>query len=53
MSEYRITYISDEDGSKVEGCSYGYNGRDAVRQFLDFACGSLQILSVRFVRKVS
>lgn len=52
MSEYRITYISDEDGKEVEGCSYGINGQDAVQRFLDFACDHLQILTVRFVRRV-
>ena len=52
MSEYRIIYISDEDGGEVEGCGYGYDGYDAVRNFLEFACGILKILRVRFIRRV-
>lgn len=53
MSEYRITYISDEDGSEVEGCGYGFNGQDAVRNFLNFSCEGHQILSVKFIRRVA
>ena len=36
MNEYRITYISDEDGEIYEGCGRGNNGQDAVRDFLDW-----------------
>ncbi len=47
MKEYRITYISDEDGEVYEGCGRGFNGQDAVRNFLAWV-GNCQILKVRF-----
>ena len=47
MKEYRITYINDEDREVYEGCGRGFNGQDAVRNFLSWA-GSCQILGVRF-----
>ncbi|WP_316399900.1 hypothetical protein, partial [Enterococcus faecium] len=31
---------------------HGYDGYDAVRNFLEFACGILKILRVRFIRRV-
>ena len=47
MKEYRITYISDEDGQIYEGCGRGFNGQDAVRSFIDWI-GNVRILNVRF-----
>lgn len=47
MKEYRITYISEEDGEIYEGCGRGFNGQEAVRNFIEWN-GSCRILGVRF-----
>ena len=47
MREYRITYISEEDGEIYEGCGRGTNGQEAVRDFLAWN-GHCRIISVRF-----
>ena len=48
MREYRITYISNEDGEVYEGCGRGSNGQDAVRHFLSWHYDCESIVSVRF-----
>lgn len=47
MTEYRILYISLEDGERREGCSYGDSGQEAVRIFLDYSDDCDRIIGVR------
>ena len=49
MKEYRITYISEEDGEIYEGCGRGFNGQEAVRRFLEWHFDCAKILSCRFL----
>ena len=47
MTEYRIIYISIEDGEQRIGCSYGESGQQAVREFLAYSDDCDRIIGVR------
>lgn len=53
MKEYEITYLGIEDGEKMQmvGSGHGFNGQDAVRDFLFWHTDVIQILKVRFYRE--
>lgn len=52
MREYEITYIAIEDGEEFQavGSGHGYNGQDAVRNFLYWHYDCKKILRVRLYR---
>lgn len=53
MKEYEITYLGIEDGEKMQmvGSGHGFNGQDAVRDFLFWHTDVIKILKVRFYRE--
>lgn len=46
MKEYRILYISSEDGEEMEGIGHGSTGQEAVRDFLSWHYDCESILKV-------
>lgn len=47
MTEYRIIYISIEDGEQREGCSYADSGQQAVRNFIAYSDDCDKVIAVR------